>query len=158
MSAIAESAVRREVTVAVPPERAFEVFTGGMGTWWPLETHHIGEQVPVDVVIEPHVGGRCFERAADGTECDWGRVLAWEPPGRLVFARHLTSEWAFDPDPENATHVEVRFTPDGDGTRVELEHRHLERYADKAAEMHEALGSDGGWTGLLRLYKERAED
>jgi uncharacterized protein YndB with AHSA1/START domain len=157
MSTVADTFVKREVTVAVPPERAFEVFTSGMGSWWPRETHHIGKEIPVDIVIEPHVGGRCFERAADGTECQWGFVTEWSPPERFAYAWHLTSAWEFDPDPDSATEVEVRFIPDGDSTRVVLEHRHLERFADKADEMREVLGSDNGWNGLLKLFKEAAE-
>jgi uncharacterized protein YndB with AHSA1/START domain len=157
MNAVAETAVRREVTVAVPRERAFDVFTRGISTWWPLDTHHIGAETPVEVVIEPHVGGRCFERAADGTECQWGWVLEWDPPAGFAFAWHLTTEWRFDPDPEKATRVEVRFAPEGGGTRVTLEHQLLDRFGEKADAMRDALGGDGGWTGLLQRFQAAAE-
>ncbi len=157
MSAVADTVVRREVTVAVPPERAFEVFTSGISSWWPMETHHIGAEIPTEVVFEPHVGGRCFERAADGTECQWGWVLEWDPPARFAYAWHLNTEWVFDPDPEKATRVEVRFTPEDGGTRVSLEHQLLERYGEKADKMREVLGGEGGWNGLLQSFKEAAE-
>src|SRR4051812_39658455 len=144
-------AVQRTVTVKAPPERAFSVFTEGMGQWWPLATHHIGTAAPVDVVVEPRAGGRWFERAEDGSECDWGRVLVWEPPHRLVLVGQLTADYAFDRalTPEG----EGRFEPpDGDATRVQLEHRGLEAYADRTAEMRGTFGSDSGWAGLLRRF------
>jgi uncharacterized protein YndB with AHSA1/START domain len=148
--------VRVEVRVTAPPERAFEAFTAGFATWWPRDSHHVGEQPPQDVALEPAAGGRWFERAGDGTECDWGRVLAWEPPGRLVLAWQLGADWRYDPD--LVTEVEVRFTADGDGTRVQVEHRRLERFGERAAEMRTVLDSDGGWTGLLRRYAQHASN
>jgi len=102
-------AVRKSITVDVPQERAFEVFTSGMSRWWPLDSHHIGETEPTEAVVEPRAGGRWFERAADGTECEWGRVIAWEPPERVVFAWQLGPEWKYDPDPAMSTEVEGRF-------------------------------------------------
>src|SRR4051812_15666139 len=144
-------AVQRTVTVKAPPERAFSVFTEGMGQWWPLATHHIGTAAPVDVVVEPRAGGRWFERAEDGSECDWGRVLVWEPPHRLVLAWQLTADYTFDRT--LATEVEVRSGPQaGEATRVQLEHRGLEAYGARTAEMRDAFGSDGGWAGLLRRF------
>jgi uncharacterized protein YndB with AHSA1/START domain len=157
MTTTTEATVRREVTVAAPVERAFDVFTAGLSSWWPLETHHIGAQPAVEAVMEPRTGGRYFERAADGSECDWGFVLAWEPPTRVVFSWHLNERWEFDPDPERASEVEVRFTPEGDSTRVELEHRGLERHGAGAETIREAVSSEGGWGGLLELYKRASE-
>jgi uncharacterized protein YndB with AHSA1/START domain len=157
MTTTTEATVRREITVAVPAARAFEVFTAGLSSWWPLETHHIGEQDALEAVLEPAAGGRLFERAADGSECDWGRVLAWEPPTRLVFAWHLNMRWAFDPDPAHASEVEVRFVDLGDSTRVELEHRAFERHGDDGGAIRDAVGGEGGWGGLLALYRESAE-
>jgi len=149
---ISATAVRRSVTVQAPPERAFSVFTDGLSTWWPLQTHTIAEQPPTAAIIEPRAGGRWFERAADGSETDWGRVLAWEPPHRLVLAWQITSDWHHDA--KIATEVEVTFhAEDGDRTRVELEHRGLETYGDQAEQMRAVFGSsDGGWSGLLALY------
>jgi uncharacterized protein YndB with AHSA1/START domain len=144
--------VRRSVTVQAPPERAFEVFTSGFSTWWPMNTHHIGETMAVDVVIEPFAGGRWFERDSAGNECNWGFVTEWEPPRRLLLAWHLTPEYEFDPDPGKATEVEVRFSPQQTGTLVELEHRGFERHAAAGAAMREKVGSDGGWGDLMELF------
>jgi uncharacterized protein YndB with AHSA1/START domain len=145
-------AIRRSVTVQAPPERAFEVFTAGFSTWWPLESHHIAPTPAVEAVIEPNTGGRWFERDADGNQCDWGYVLAFEPPHRLLLSWHLTPEYTFDPDPANALEVEVTFTAADGGTLVELEHRGFEKYGETGAKMRESVSSPGGWTDLLELY------
>jgi uncharacterized protein YndB with AHSA1/START domain len=145
-------AVRRSVTVSAPPERAFAVFTTGFSTWWPMESHHIGDKDAVEVVLEPRAGGRWFERAADGTECDWGFVTECDPPRRLLLAWHLTSEYTFDPDPAKATEVEVTFTPQGDGTLVELEHRGFEKLGRVGAKMRDAVSEPGGWGDLLGMF------
>ena len=150
------AAVRRSVTVQASPERAFEVFTAGMSRWWPIESHHIGEAMAVEVVIEPHAGGRWFERDATGGECDWGYVIEWAPPHRALLAWHLTPEFDFDPDPAKATEVEVRFTLHDGGTLVELEHRGFERHAEAGARMREAVSAPGGWRELLDLYAKAA--
>src|SRR3954471_15856458 len=144
-------AVVKTVTVQAPRERAFTVFTEGMSAWWPLDGYHIGAAPAVDAVIEPREGGRWFERGDDGAECQWGRVLAWEPPGRVVLAWQIGADWAFDA--LLMTEVEVRFADAGEGrTRVELEHRDLERYGDRAEEMRATFGGDGGWNGLLQRF------
>jgi len=143
--------VRRSVTVHASPERAFEVFTAGFNSWWPIETHHIGEADPAEAVIEPRAGGRWFERGVDGSECDWGFVNAWEPPHRLLLAWHLTPEYAFDPDPAQATEVEVRFTAAEGGTLVELEHRGFEKYGDPE-KIRESVSQKGGWGDLLEMF------
>ena len=143
--------VRKSIRVGAPADRAFEVFTAGIGRWWP-KSHKIG---PADLdrpIIEPREGGRWYERDVDGTECEIGKVLVWDPPARLVLAWQLTPEWKFDP--ELITEVEVTFTPDGDGTRVDLEHRNLERMGERAQAVHEAVGGPGGWGGLLELYAQ----
>ncbi len=150
--------VTRGVAVARTPEEAFRVFTERMGEWWPLETHHIGEQPAQTAVIEPYAGGRWFERAADGTECDWGRVIAWEPPDRIVLGWHLGPDWKYDPDEATATEVEIRFTAERPGrTRVELEHRGFERLGDRAEELRAPVASENGWSGLLERYRAAAE-
>src|SRR5215217_2296890 len=112
--------VRKSLRVNASPARAFEVFTGGMGRCWP-GNHSIGKSALRDAVVEPRAGGRWFERGEDGSECEWGRVLAWEQPSRLVLAWQIDAQWRFDPS--FVTEVEIRFIPDGDGTRLELEHR-----------------------------------
>jgi uncharacterized protein YndB with AHSA1/START domain len=148
-----ETAVRQSVVVRAPLERAFDVFTAGMSAWWPMATHKIGSAPMVAAVIEPRTGGRWFERGDDDSECDWGRVLVWEPPHRVVLDWQLNADFGFDPDLH--TEIEVRFTPAGaDGTRVELEHRGLDAYGARTAEMRDSFGSDGGWAGLLRRFAE----
>jgi uncharacterized protein YndB with AHSA1/START domain len=146
--------VKRAVTVAASPERAFDVFTAGFASWWP-PGHSLIEGGYEAAYIEPHVGGRWYERSTTGVECVWGRVLTYEPPHRIVLSWELDGEFEVDPDPARATEVEVRFTPEGDGTRVELEHRGFERRADGGA-IAEAVSADGGWGGLLETYARAA--
>lgn len=149
-------AVRKTVTVDAPIKHVFRVFTEEHGRWWPLNTHHIGKVPAATAVIEPHVGGRWYERGVDGTECVWGKVLVWEPPHRLVLAWQLTADWRFDVTLQ--TEVEVRFVADSAGrTRVELEHRHLDRYRDQAGMMRSIFDSEGGWTGILARFVAAAE-
>jgi hypothetical protein len=142
------------VRVAAAPARAFEVFTAGFSRWWP-RSHSISPVPQKEAVIEPHVGGRWFERAEDGSECDWGRVLVWEPPTRVVLGWQLNANFKFDPNV--VTEVEVRFIAEGDdSTRVELEHRHLERFGDQAELLREKVGSPNGWAGILESYAAAA--
>jgi uncharacterized protein YndB with AHSA1/START domain len=150
----ADLTVRNTITVEASQARAFEVFTDEFATWWPTE-HHIGAEPPETVVVEGRPGGRCFERAPDGTECDWGRVKAYEPPGRLVIAWELDAD--FEYDPASATEVEVRFMSEGPSTtRVELEHRGLEIFDERAEELRRSLASPEGWPGILDRYAEVA--
>jgi uncharacterized protein YndB with AHSA1/START domain len=147
--------VRKSVRVGAPPDRAFQVFTAGVGRWWP-KSHHIGASDLDAVVIEPKAGGRWYERGIDGAECDVGKVLVWEPPARLVLCWQLTADWKFDPN--LVTEVEVRFIPDGaNATRVELEHRNLDRFGDRADTVRQTIDSPEGWGGLLQLFKQAAE-
>jgi len=151
---ITPAPVRRSVRVSAPRERAFEVFTAGIGRWWP-KTHHIGKSELDTLVIEPRAGGRWYERGVDGTECEVGKVLVWEPPSRLVLAWQLNPDWKFDPD--LITEVEVQFIADGaNATRVELEHRNLERMGERAEAMRQQIDSSGGWPGLLELFAQSA--
>ena len=150
-------AVRQSVVVEASPERAFYVFTQGMTSWWPIGSHSIGDRPMAEAVIEPRTGGRWYERADDGTECDWGRVLAWEPPDRVVLEWQISADWKADP----AIHseVEVRFTPEGDGrTRVDLEHRGLETYGERAEQMRAIFDSDGAWNELLQRFAAAAPE
>ena len=136
--------IRKTVSVAAPPERVFALFTGHMGAWWP-KGMTIGASPAVEVLIEPHAGGRWFERSEDKAETNWGRVLDWDPPRRLLLAWQIDATWAFDPSLE--TELELTFTPEAGGTRVDMEHRNLERFGDSAAKMAEMLG--GGWPGIM---------
>lgn len=148
--AISPAPVRRSVRVPADPARAFEVFTTKMARWWP-PAYKIGPADRIDTVLEPKVGGRWYERDADGSECDWGRVIAWEPPTRLVLAWQIDGRFRYDPD--LVTEVEVRFVADGPGaTRVELEHRNLERYGEAAEAVRTAFDAPSGWQGVLDSY------
>ena len=150
-----ELAVRKTVTVNAPEKHVFAVFTEGHGAWWPLETHHIGAKRPETAIIEPRAGGRWFERAGDGTECDWGKVLVWDPFGRLVLSWEINAQ--FTRDPNLKTEVEVRFIAEGsERTRVELEHRLLENYGEQAEIMQSIFDSDGGWTGIMARFATQA--
>jgi uncharacterized protein YndB with AHSA1/START domain len=143
------------VTVGVPLERAFRVFTASFNTWWPAQ-YHIGQADLAEAVLEPREGGRWYERGVDGSECDWGRVLAWEPPHRLVVTWQINGRWQYDPDPEHASEIEVRFTADGPGqTTVELEHRHLDRLVEGQA-LRDGIIGGGGWGSLLDLFAKAA--
>jgi uncharacterized protein YndB with AHSA1/START domain len=142
--------VKKQIFVKATPQRAFDVFTREMDTWWPLATHHISKIDAKNAVIEPFVGGRWFERGIDDSECDWGKVLAWDPPARLVLAWQISASWQHDA--KLMTEVEVRFTAENGGTRVELEHRLLRNFGARTDEMRSALDSEGGWTGLLGMY------
>ena len=152
---IVPAPVRKSVHVGAPPDRAFKVFTAGIGRWWP-KSHHIGTADLDLQVIEPKAGGRWYERGIDGSECDIGKVLVWQPPTRLVLAWQVSAAWKFDPG--LVTEVEVRFIADGpNSTRVELEHRDLERYGESADGFRATIDSPEGWTGILQLFKQAAE-
>jgi hypothetical protein len=143
--------VRKSVTVAAPLAVAFEVFTAQIEAWWPMATHHIGEADCAAVVIEPRAGGRWFERGVDGTECDWGRVLLWDAPNRVLLMWQLSAQFKYDRAIE--TEVDVSFTAlDANTTRVDLEHRGLDAYGADAATMREAFNSPTGWNGMLEHY------
>jgi uncharacterized protein YndB with AHSA1/START domain len=140
------------VVVDVPVDRAFAVFTEQMGDWWNPD-HHIIEAPLSHMVFEPRVGGNVYDVGVDGSECRWSRVLAYEPPTRVVFSWDINLQWKRETDPERTSEVEVRFTPEGgDRTRVELEHRNLDRHGDGWENMRGAVGSPGGWPGGLELF------
>jgi hypothetical protein len=109
-------------------------------------------------VLEGKMGGRCYSEQEDGTECDWGSILVWDPPRQFVMAWQINTSWQFEPDLAKSSEVYVRFTPEADGfTRVDLEHRHLERIGENIGAFRSALDSPGGWSGLLALFGARAE-
>jgi uncharacterized protein YndB with AHSA1/START domain len=141
--------VRKTVAVAAPPETAFEAFVNRMGRWWPA-SHSVNASPMVDIVIEPFARGRWYERGADGSIASWGAVLVWAPPHKLVLIWRLDADWTYQPT--LATEVEVRFTAEGSGTRVDLEHRRLELYGERVAAARGALDSDRGWGSLLGLF------
>ena len=144
--------VRKSITVNASPERAFTVFTAEFDSWWP-RSHHIGKAPMKKAIIEGRAGGRCYAEQTDGSECDWGSVLVWEPPHRLVIAWQIDGRWQYEPELARASEVEVRFTRAGDGlTRVDLEHRYLERHGADAAAIRTGIDSPNGWGSLLELY------
>lgn len=142
--------MHKSVRVAAAPARAFEVFTADATRWWP-RSHSVGTSPMREAIIEPRAGGRWYERGEDGSECDWGKVLAWEPPSRLLLAWQLDARFKYNPN--LVTEVEVRFIADGsNATRVELEHRHLERLGDDAEALRQKISAPGGWPILLERF------
>jgi uncharacterized protein YndB with AHSA1/START domain len=140
-------AVNKSLVVNCSPERAFEVFTREIGSWWPLQKHSIGEDKVTEVVFEEEVGGRIFERHEGGGEGEWGRLLVWEPPARFVMS------WYPGKDASQATELEVRFSAEDGGTRVDLEHRGWEIFAEEAQETRDNY--DGGWGSVLDCYEQK---
>jgi len=146
--------VRKSIRVKATQAHAFDVFTSGLGRWWP-RTHTIGKAPLKMAVMEPRLGGRWYELGEDGSQTDVGKVLVWEPPRRFVVSWDINSKWK--PDTTVSSEVEVRFVPDGaDATLVELEHRNFERLgAEAGASMRRDV--DGGWPGMLEHFKNAAE-
>jgi uncharacterized protein YndB with AHSA1/START domain len=150
----ADASVGTSIVVDAPAERAFSVFTEGIGGWWDPE-HHILEGELAEMVFEPRVGGHVYDRGVDGSECRWARVLAYEPPERFVISWDINLQWEIETDPEKASEIEVRFVPEGEGrTRVELEHRHLERHGEGWEQMRDAVGSPNGWNSGLGRFAD----
>lgn len=149
-------AVTHSVLVPLAPEAAFELFVERFDRWWPREGHHILEPELAAVTIEPREGGRWYERAVDGSECDWGYVRELDPPHRILLAWHLNPMFEFDPDPAKATEVEVTFSAEEKSTRVTLEHRGFEVHGDAGPAMRKSVSSDGGWASLLEDYARAA--
>src|SRR6266851_3514447 len=150
----ADTSVKAAIVVEAPIERAFTLFTEEMGRWWPPE-HHILEAELAEMVFEPRAGGHIYDRGTDGSECRWARVLAYEPPTRLVFSWDISMQWQRESDPARTSEVEVLFIADGaERTRVELEHRNLERHGDGWERMRDAVGSPEGWGVGLRRFAD----
>jgi uncharacterized protein YndB with AHSA1/START domain len=148
--------VRKSVVVTTSPERAFQVFTEGIDRWWPRE-HHIGSSPLKRAILEPRPGGRWYAVCEDGSECDTGKVLAWDPPRRLVLAWQITAQWKYDAN--FLTEVEVSFTPEGPKrTRVDLEHRNLERFGAEALELRKNIGGPEGWGRTLETFATAAAE
>jgi uncharacterized protein YndB with AHSA1/START domain len=150
---IAPAPIRKTLTLRAPREKAFRVFTEGFDRWWP-RSHTIGKAPLARAVLECRPGGRWYGLDVEGREDEWGEVLIWEPPARLLLAWRISGKWAYDP--AVATEVEVLFAELADGsTRVDFEHRHLERLGEGAEETAGQLG--GGWPTILDLYKDLVE-
>jgi uncharacterized protein YndB with AHSA1/START domain len=152
---ITPAPVRKTLTLQCAPAKAFRVFTERFDSWWP-RSHHIGKAEMAKAVIEPRAGGRWYEIGDDGSQCDWGEVLAWEPPARLVLAWRLNPRWEYDPD--LLTEVEVRFADLGEGrTRVDFEHRGFEAMGADGATARASDDSPNGWGALLAEFQKLAE-
>ena len=150
------NSIRKSINVNAAQGIAWKVFTERMGTWWPLAYYKIGKANAIDAIIEPYVGGRWYERGDDGSICQWGSVLGWEPPLRLLLSWDINADWQFDATLN--TEIEVRFIADGkDRTRVELEHRHLDRYGSRRDEMRRIYDTEGDWGKLLEAFARAAE-
>jgi uncharacterized protein YndB with AHSA1/START domain len=163
MANLAEAAVvRKAVRVRAPIEYAFRVFVEQMETWWPA-SHHIGNTPFVAIFVEPRVGGRWYERNAQGQLCDWGTVLLWDPPHRVTFSWHVgpghdQPDWVCDPDLAKASEVEIRFTAeDSETTLVELEHSKLERHGEGYEQLRALFDGPGAWVHILELYAKAAD-
>ena len=144
--------MRKEIVVDAPVERAFAVFTERIGDFKPPEHNLL--QVPIAVtVFEPRVGGHIIDRGADGTECRWASILAYDPPHRVAFSWNIGPSWQIEPDPANRSEVEVRFTALGDDrTRVELEHRNIDRHGPGWQAVHDGIEGEAGWPLYLSRY------
>jgi uncharacterized protein YndB with AHSA1/START domain len=150
-----DTVVRASVEVEVPVERAFSVFTEDIASWWD-PNHHILDAELAEMVFEPRVGGNVYDRGVDGSECRWARVLVYEPPTRIVFSWDINLQWQLEPDRERTSEVEVVFTPEGPTrTRVELEHRGIERHGEGWEQMRDAVASPGGWPAGMNAFAER---
>ncbi|MGE5164254.1 MAG: SRPBCC family protein [Sphingobacteriales bacterium] len=146
--------VRKSIRVSTSQARAFEVFTSGLGRWWPRD-HGIGKMPMKSAVMETRLGGRWYELSEDGTETNVGKIIVWEPPQRFVMTWDIDSQWK--PSTTVASEVEVKFIPDGaNATRVELEHRKFEQLGVEGGEKVRK-DVDGGWPGLLERFKSEIE-
>ena len=144
--------VRRQIVVEAPVDRAFHVFTAQFGAFKPPEHNLLGAPI-AETVFEPHVGGHIYDRATDGTECHWARVLVYDPPQRVVFSWDIGPTWQVEADPDRTSEVEVTFVADGpERTRVELEHRNLDRHGPGWEAVSDGVGHDQGWPLYLDRY------
>jgi uncharacterized protein YndB with AHSA1/START domain len=150
-----DTATQHSIVVEAPIERAFSVFTDGFGTFKPRE-HNLLQVDIAETVFETHVGGNIYDRGVDGSECRWARVLAYEPPDRVVFSWDISPQWQIETDPDKTSEVEVRFIAEApDRTRVELEHRNLDRHGPGWETERDGVAGDGGWPLYLERFAEQ---
>jgi uncharacterized protein YndB with AHSA1/START domain len=150
-----DTSVTTSIVVAAPIDKAFSVFTDDIGSWWAPE-HHILQAELAELVFEPRVGGHIIDRGVDGSECAWARVLAYEPPHRVVFSWDVSLQWQLETDHSRASEVEVRFVAESQTrTRVELEHRYLDRHGDGWESMRDAVAAPDGWGRGLQRFADR---
>jgi uncharacterized protein YndB with AHSA1/START domain len=149
-----DTSIQNSIVVEAPIERAFSVFTEDFGSFKPPEHNML--QVDIgETVFETHVGGHIYDRGVDGSECRWARVLAFEPPNRVVFSWDISPQWQIETDPDKTSEVEVRFISEGpERTRVELEHRNLDRHGEGWEGVREGVHGDQGWPLYLQRFAE----
>lgn len=148
--------VKVAVTVQAPIERAFRVFAEEWDAWWP-RSYRLGEAERTGLALEPGVGGRWYERTADGRECDWGRVLVWDPPHHLALSWQIGVGFVPEPDPDRASRVDVTFVEDGPSrTIVTVVHSDLARHGEGWESMRDGVAQEGGWPGILAAYAKLA--
>jgi len=148
------TSVRHEIVVNAPIERAFSVFTEGFGSFKPAEHNLLSVDI-AETVFEPRAGGRLYDRGIDGSECNWARVLAYEPPNRVVISWDIDPRWQIETDLEKTSEVEIRFTAETpERTRVELDHRNLDRHLEGWEAVREGVDSEGGWPLYLQRFAE----
>lgn len=149
------TSVRHEVVVNAPIERAFSVFTEDFGSFKPREHNLLSVEI-AETVFEPRAGGRLYDRGVDGSECNWARVLVYEPPDRVVISWDINPQWQIETDLEKTSEVDIRFIAEApERTRVELEHRNLDRHLDGWEAVRGGVDSDGGWPLYLSRFAER---
>jgi uncharacterized protein YndB with AHSA1/START domain len=149
-----DTSTRAQIVVDVPIEHAFAVFTQD-ASWKPREHNLLGVEI-AESVFEAHEGGYVYDRGVDGSECRWARVLLYEPPKRVVLGWLITPEWRIETDASKVSEVDVRFISEApERTRVEIEHRHLERHGEGWEGIRESVGSPGGWPFYLQRFAER---
>jgi uncharacterized protein YndB with AHSA1/START domain len=152
----ATTSIQKSITVDAPIEHAFDVFTQEMASWWPPD-HHILDAPLAEMVVEPRVGGAIYDVGTDGSTCGWARVLEYEPPNLFVFSWDISLQWQIETDLDRTSEVAITFTAEGENrTRIELEHRNLDRHGDGWEKMRDAVGSDNGWMIGLRRFAEAA--
>lgn len=148
----AATTVRRQILVNAPIGEAFAIFTGRFGDFKPRE-HNLLRAPIAETVFEPRVGGHIYDRAIDGTECRWARILVFEPPDRVVFSWDISPRWQLETNPELTSEVEVRFVVESDEqTRVELEHRHIDRHGAGWESVRDGVDNEAGWPLYLQRY------
>ncbi len=152
-----DTAVRTSIVVEAPIEQAFDAFVDRFGSFKPPQ-HNMLQVEIAETVFERHVGGHLYDRGVDGSECRWARVLAFEPPTRILMSWNISPRWQLESDPERESEWEVRFIPETpQRTRVELEHRHLDRHGEGWQGVREGVASDEGWPLYLRRYADLIE-
>ena len=149
---LSETTVRKQITVNAPIAKAFEVFTTRFDSWWP-RSHHIASVDMAEAILEQRAGGRWYERGVDGSECEWGKVLEFDPPSHVALSWHINGDFKHDPGP--ASRIDVWFTEErASVTRVELAHSELDRHGENWRKLRDGVDSGGGWEALLARYGE----